>query len=766
MKRPREKRLRWVTANGLLVTTGDPPSKLQKAIYVDSAASILREMVTPTVFEKKDADYYIARGGPTLDGRYTVGGETFTVQDNKVWYLGSLVCEPCFSNRIIVPEHGCQTHRPRICSHKLRRLGKDCGSCIPWSVAGFWHDRVKCLQADVNARDIARSTKDNYIFRCNKCQHSFDVSINSVTNKGHPSWCPYCSGRSVCGAEDCHQCTARSLAGWSDKKKLAGFVAMTDSKETLSHKIALSCNYKGTFHCDVCPHYFESAISEVTKKNKPSWCPYCAGKNICGIEGCNHCTPRSLAGWNDKKKLACFLTMKKTNEQNPHNISISNGEKGIFQCNACPHRFDSTIGEVTRKERPVWCPYCANKKLCGIEGCTHCNTKSLASWGDKKKLDCFISMKESNEKRLHMIAIGTTDKGTFQCDECVHTFDSMINNVTKKKNPTWCPYCSIPSKKLCTIAGCNYCTLKSLAGWSDKKKLNCFISLTESKETRTHMIAIGTHYKGTFQCDVCTHDFVSEVKSVTSKKNPSWCPYCAGRVCGKEDCEVCAPCCSVCKITNTIVKGPFHTVKGRMCRDCYRISGLATPNMRAKVNLEIYFLAELQRLAEDDYRWREPTSWDCPILPGLAFKPDMLWAFDSLGNMFSCAGACKLDRVAHIIILEILEVGIEQHSVARSIPDTERERQIRGAFPYVPVDVLYVVVAAYNHPTAHRDDQFFRKPIGSLEYELVSSRAKAWTERVAGALSQLRRMHDSKLGETVFIGHWIDFEFHQRIWAK
>ena len=121
--------------------------------------------------------------------------------------------------------------------------------------------------------------------------------------------------------------------------------------------------------------------------------------------------------------------------------------------------------------------------------------------------------------------------------------------------------------------------------------------------------------------------------------------------------------------------------------------------------------------------------------------------------MFSCAGAGKLDRVAHVIILEILEVGIEQHSEARSIPDAERERQIRGAFPYVPVDFLYVVVAAYNHPTAHRDDQFFRKPRGSLEYELVESRRSAWTERVQLTLSHLCSMHEGKTNATVFIGH-------------
>jgi hypothetical protein len=195
-----------------------------------------------------------------------------------------------------------------------------------------------------------------------------------------------------------------------------------------------------------------------------------------------------------------------------------------------------------------------------------------------------------------------------------------------------------------------------------------------------------------------------------------------------------------------------------MCRSCYIASGLAPPSTRAKVSLEIYMFAELQRQArqtDNAYLWAEPTAWDCAILPRLSYKPDNIWVFDKDGNMFSTAGACKLNAglVSHVIVLEILEVGIEQHSNARSVPDAEREQEIRQTFHPQPVDFLYVTVAAYNHPTAHRDDKFFSKPAGSFEYKLVKSRKRAWTKRIKIALSCLETMHKEKNGTTVFIGH-------------
>ncbi len=39
-----------------------------------------------------------------------------------------------------------------------------------------------------------------------------------------------------------------------------------------------------------------------------------------------------------------------------------------------------------------------------------------------------------------------------------------------------------------------------------------------------------------FKCDVCPHKFESVLYTVTNKNNPSWCPYCTGRVCAVEGC--------------------------------------------------------------------------------------------------------------------------------------------------------------------------------------------------------------------------------------
>ena len=168
--------------------------------------------------------------------------------------------------------------------------------------------------------------------------------------------------------------------------------------------------------------------------------------------------------------------------------------------------------------------------------------------------------------------------------------------------------------------------------------------------------------------------------------------------------------------------------------------------------------AELQRLSRNtphQYIWSEPTSWDCAILPGLSYKPDNIWVFGKHSDIFSTSGACKINSnlVGHVIVLEILEVGIEQHSAARAVPDEYRESEIRQVFFPQPVDFLYVVVAAYNHRDAHPEDQFFTKNTGSFEYSVVDTRQDAWTERVRQVLVCLEEMYTQKKGCTVFIGH-------------
>jgi DNA-directed RNA polymerase subunit RPC12/RpoP len=43
----------------------------------------------------------------------------------------------------------------------------------------------------------------------------------------------------------------------------------------------------------------------------------------------------------------------------------------------------------------------------------------------------------------------------FKCPTCNHNFEQYIFNITKEKNPSWCPYCS--KRKLCDDIDCNMC---------------------------------------------------------------------------------------------------------------------------------------------------------------------------------------------------------------------------------------------------------------------------------------------------------------------
>jgi hypothetical protein len=183
--------------------------------------------------------------------------------------------------------------------------------------------------------------------------------------------------------------------------------------------------------------------------------------------------------------------------------------------------------------------------------------------------------------------------------------------------------------------------------------------------------------------------------------------------------------------------------------------------VRANVRLEIFALADLQRLALERglLEFQEPTSWDCAILPGLAFRPDMLWAFDLAGNVFATAGACKINlgMIHHIVILEIIEIGLEQHSTTRTVTDKAREEAIRESLQGIIVDFVYTVVAAYNHPTAHPDDKFFTKSHSTGTYHVHNSRRAAWHTRINETLDALSSSRSNALqplysGSTVFVG--------------
>ncbi len=90
------------------------------------------------------------------------------------------------------------------------------------------------------------------------------------------------------------------------------------------------------------------------------------------------------------------------------------------------------------------------------------------------------------------------------------------------------------------------------------------------------------------------------------------------------------------------------------------------------------------------------------------FRPDGLFAFD---------------KICYLIQLEILEEGRKQHSLARHIPDEDRELEIRDVFALIPMGFLYVSMAHNRHLTAHPDDVFFRRAHNSEGFtSLLSSK--------------------------------------------
>lgn len=441
---------------------------------------------------------------------------------------------------------------------------------------------------------------------------------------------------------------------------------------------------------------------------------------LCGAVDCSTCFARSLAA---SQRLQEFKAANP--DKYPLRIAISSNQKYDWGCSECSHVFSARCSSVQSGQ---WCPYCSRRKLCGDAKCFNCFSASLASSLHAQEFQAA----NPDKNPLH-IGIWAKEKFDWKCSKCSHVFSARCNNVQQGR---WCPYCS--RQKLCGKKTCVDCFQKSVAS---SPRAESFKAANPDKDPLR--IAISSQEKFDWECPTCSHVFSAACNHVQTGK---WCPYCAGRICGRKECVKCAPPCDTCS------KKSYFTLKNssRACYQCYVASG----ESRSKIRLEIFFLAELQRISEDEFEFLEPTSWDCAVLPGLPYKPDMMWAFDSLGKLFNTAGACKLSlsHISHIVVLEVLEVGIEQHSKARVVPDAIRENEIRESLAGVIVDFVYAVVAAYNHPNAAPSDKFFSLSKATNAYGVVASRKEAWRERVRLTLEALVSARQRRTGVTKFIG--------------
>lgn len=194
------------------------------------------------------------------------------------------------------------------------------------------------------------------------------------------------------------------------------------------------------------------------------------------------------------------------NTEEPEEVSLNSHKKYWFDCLNCGHSHETSLRNINIKN--AGCPYCYNRKLCEKKNCTICFNKSFASHEKSE----FWSSKNIIKPRE--ILKFTHKKYWFDCGNCNHSFEKIINDITS--NNSWCPYCA--NRLLCDEKlNCNYCLNKTFSCvdkskyWSSKNKV------------KPNQIFKSTAEKYWFDCDKCFNEFESKLSHVT---DGSWCPKC------------------------------------------------------------------------------------------------------------------------------------------------------------------------------------------------------------------------------------------------
>ena len=386
----------------------------------------------------------------------------------------------------------------------------------------FWSSK----NGDKNPRQVFMSSHTKFWFDCKECKHEFEITLNSVTNKTSPQWCPYCAvpSKKMCDNKSCNFCLAKSFAMHPKSQ----FWSSKNGKLTPS-QVFISSNKKYWFDCDKCGHEFESSLSNITNKTDPSWCPFCsiAPKQLCNNENCQPCFERSFASHEKSKYWS-----SKNGDITPRNVSKHTNKKYWFDCDKCGHDFESSLNCIAHKNFPKWCPFCSNppQKLCNNENCQQCFEKSFASHEKSK----YWSSK-NGDITPRQVFRGSENKYWFNCEKCNHEFEIRPNTVTQKNEPQWCPYCS--NKKLCDSNSCQICFDKTFASHPKSKYWS-----SKNGEVTPRQLFISSNKKYWFDCEKCNHSFESQLCDITSKNNPSWCPFCASppkQLCNNENCQLC-----------------------------------------------------------------------------------------------------------------------------------------------------------------------------------------------------------------------------------
>ena len=313
------------------------------------------------------------------------------------------------------------------------------------------------------------------------------------------------SSRKLCDDDNCEYCFDRSFAS-HPKAKYWDY----NKNKVNPRNIFKGTKNKYFFNCGTCGHLFYKNVNSI----KISWCPYCANKKLCGNKNCKICFDKSFESHLKSKNWVIDK-----NKDKPIEILKRSSKYGLFKCNICNHIFKLIISSVTNKKHPQWCPYCANKKLCGNKDCIICFNKSFKSHPKSK----FFDMRKNKINPIYIFKKSLI-KYWFSCNKCNHSFKSGMDKITRHKSQ-WCPYCAKPCRKLCEDGNCNFCFSNSFASHPKSK----YFDITKNEIIPRNIMRGTNKKKYWFTCNKCNKPFKMYINSVTNKNKSQWCPYCVNK---------------------------------------------------------------------------------------------------------------------------------------------------------------------------------------------------------------------------------------------
>ena len=302
----------------------------------------------------------------------------------------------------------------------------------------------------------------------------------------------------------CSDCFERSFAS---HPKVSNWSSINNKT---ADQVSKYSNQKWAFDCDICIHRFWSSLSNIIKGQ---WCPYCSDRALCGNIDCRTCTSKSFQA---EPKSICWSDL---NDLPAHLVFRSSGKEYHFDCDVCNHPFKRKLNDI---KRGFWCQYCSRKELCNQPNCQFCYNASIAS---HERSAQWSSLNEVSPRNIFRHS--SQSKYIFDCDICCHRFEATPCSVNRG---SWCPYCSIPTKKLCGDINCRHCFERSFASHPKSAYWN-----SENQILPIEIIK-NSNLKFKFNCE-CLHTNTIVIASVVQG---AWCSYCSNqKLCSDATCLVC-----------------------------------------------------------------------------------------------------------------------------------------------------------------------------------------------------------------------------------